>query len=286
MGNPATRNSCKGIILVEESFKEKNMPIQEINVAIIDDEPKAIKMLREEIETFREPKLTILFTTTDPLVGIKKAKEMKPDILFLDIQMPVKRGIEVLRDLRDDSDFDCHVVFQTGYEKYTIDALREAAFDFIMKPVERPDLSNMINRFLNLKYKSSFRDKINIIQEKGTQRISLHTADGVCFFQKDEIVAFEYIAYETGVKPYWAALIYDSRKVVLRRNMKGQDLLGHVNNPDFFMINSGTIINLNYLSFVDYKNRDCIMVPPFDKLKYQIARNKLAKFKERYDNMI
>lgn len=262
------------------------MPIREINVAIIDDEEKAIKLLREEIETFREPLLKILFTTTDPLTGIKKAKELKPDILFLDIQMPVKSGIEVLRDLRDDSDFDCHVVFQTCYEKYTIDALREAAFDFIMKPVERPDLSNMINRFLNLKYKSSFRDKINHIQEKGNQRTSLPTADGVCFFQKDEIVCFEYITHKEGVKPYWAATIFDNRKIMLRRSIKGQDLLGHINSPDFFMINSGTIINLNYLSFVDYKNRDCIMVPPFDKLKYQIARNKMAKFKERYDNLI
>jgi hypothetical protein len=72
---------------------------------------------------------------------------------------------------------------------------------------------------------------------------------------------------------------------MLRRSIKGQDLLGHINSPDFFMINSGTIINLNYLSFVDYKNRDCIMVPPFDNMKFQIARNKLAKFKERYDNV-
>jgi len=262
------------------------MPINTINVAIIDDEPLAIKNLREEIETIREPKLNLLFTTTDPLVGIKKAREQKPDILFLDIQMPGKSGIEVLRDLRDDSDFDCHVVFQTGYEKYTIDALREAAFDFIMKPVERPDLSNTINRFLSLKYKSSFREKINRIQEKGNQRISLPTTDGLIFFQRDEIVAFEYIAHEQGIKPYWSAIIYDTRKVALRRNVKGQDLLGHINSPDFFMINSGTIINLNHLSFVDYKTRDCIMVPPFDKLKYQVARNKMAKFKERYDSMI
>ena len=261
------------------------MPIKEINVAIIDDEKKAIKLLRDEIESFREPKLNILFATTDPLEGIKKAKEMKPDILFLDIEMPVKTGIEVLRDLRDDSDFDCHVVFQTGYEKYTIDALREAAFDFIMKPVERPDLSNMINRFLNLKYKSSFRDKINNIQEKGAQRVSLPTSDGVYFLQRNEIVALDYISYEKGVKPYWSALSYNDKRFVLRRNLKGQDLLDLLNNPDFFMINSGTIINLNYLSFVDYKNRDCIMLPPFDKLKYQIARNKLAKFKERYDRM-
>ena len=262
------------------------MSIKEINVAIVDDEPKAIKLLKEEIESFREPKLNILFTTTDPFAGIKKVKELKPDILFLDIEMPGKSGIEVLCDLRDESDFDCHVVFQTGYEKYTIEALREAAFDFIMKPVERPDLSNMINRFLNLKYKSSFRDKINRIQTEGNQRVSLPASDGIYFLQKNEIVLLEYIAYEKSVKPYWAVMAFDSRKVALRRNIKGQDLLGLLNSPDFFMINSGTIINLNYLSYVEYKNRDCLMVPPFDKLKYQIARNKLAKFKERYDNLV
>jgi two-component system LytT family response regulator len=273
------------INLVAE-LSNKSMPIREITVAIIDDENLAIKNLREEIETFREPHLNILFTTTDPLTGLKKAKEMKPDILFLDIEMPVKSGIEVLRDLRDDSDFDCHVVFQTGYQKYTIDALREAAFDFIMKPVERPDLSNMINRFLNLKYKSSFRDKINRMQIEGAQRISLPTSDGIGFFQKDEIVSFECISYESGVKPYWAAHTYDGRKIALRRNINGQALLGHINNPDFFMINSGTIINLNYLSFVDYKTRNCLMVPPFEKLKYSIARNRLAKFRDRYDTMI
>jgi two-component system, LytTR family, response regulator len=261
------------------------MSIKEINVAIIDDEPKAIKVLCDEIETFREPLLNVLFTTTDPLAGIRKAKEYKPDILFLDIEMPVKSGIEVLRELRDDSDFDCHVVFQTGYQKYTIEALREAAFDFIMKPVERPDLSNMINRFLNLKYKSSFRDKINRIQIEGNQRISLPASEGLCFFQRDEIVAFDYISHENGVKPYWSVLTYDNRKTMLRRNIKGQDLLGHINSPDFFMINSGTIINLNYLSFVDYKTRNCLLVPPFDKLRYQIARIKMAKFRERFDRI-
>lgn len=262
------------------------MPIQEINIAIIDDEKSAIKKLCDEICTFRTPKLNVLFTTTDPIAGYRKTLECKPDILFLDIEMPGKSGIDLLRDFRDLSDFDCHVVFQTCYEKYTIDALREAAFDFIMKPVERPDLSNMINRFLNLKYKSSFRDKINRINEEGNQRISLPTGNGLYFLQKNEIVAIEYIAFEKGVKPYWQLLSYDNRKIPLRRNFKGQDILGLLNSHDFFMINSGTIINLNYLSMVDYKSRDCIMVPPFDTTKHSLARNRVAKFKERYDNML
>ncbi|MCG6186521.1 LytR/AlgR family response regulator transcription factor [Maribellus maritimus] len=261
------------------------MAIQEINVAIIDDQKISIKNLREEIESFREPKLNVLFTTTDPATGLKKTLYHKPDILFLDIEMPGKSGIELLRDLHHNSDFDCHVVFQTNYEKYTIEALREAAFDFIIKPVERPDLSNVVNRFLKLKYKSSFRDKINRINNEGNQRISLPTVEGLLFLQKNEIICIQYVSYEKGIKPYWSVMVYDNRKIILRRNIKGQDILGILNSHDFFMINSGTILNLNHLSFVDYKSRDCIMVPPFDKTKHTIARNKMGKFKERYDNL-
>ncbi len=262
------------------------MPIQEINVAIIDDQKISIKNLLEEFESFREPKLNVLFTTNDPIAGLKKTLDNKPDILFLDIEMPGKSGIELLRDLRNNSDFDCHVVFQTNYEKYTIEALREAAFDFIMKPVERPDLSNVINRFLNLKYKSSFRDKIDRIHKEGNQRISLPASDGLLFLQKNEIVFIEYISFEKGIKPYWSVIVYDNRRITLRRNVKGRDILGILNSHDFFMINSGTILNLNYLSFVDYKSRDCIMVPPYDKTRHTISRNRLVKFKERYDSIL
>ncbi len=259
------------------------MPIKKINVAIIDNEPSAIKRLREEIETFREPELKTLFATTDPVSGTKKAKELKPDILFLDIEMPGKSGIDVLHDIRDSSDFDCHVVFQTYYKKYTIEALREAAFDVILKPVDRAGLSNMINRFLDRKYKNSFRDKINRIQIEGNQRVSLPVSEGIYFIQRNEIISLEYINYEKGAKPHWAVLAYDGRWIPLKRKTKGQDLLNELDSPDFFMINSGTIINLNHLCFVDYKNRKCTMLPPFDKLNYIIARNRLPKFKERYD---
>jgi len=50
------------------------MLIKEVNVAIIDDDKRSIKLLKEEIESFREPQLNILFTTADPIIGIRKAK--------------------------------------------------------------------------------------------------------------------------------------------------------------------------------------------------------------------
>lgn len=259
------------------------MPIEELNVAIIDDEKSAIKNFLEEIESIRDPKINVLFSSQNPVEGLAKAKEQKPDILFLDIEMPGMNGIEVLRSLRDNSDFDCHVIFQTSYEKYTIQALREAAFDFIMKPIERPDLCNSINRFLSMKYRGSFRDKISRIQNDSDSRVSLPTANGLCFLQKDEIVAIEYIVNGNAIRPHWEVITYNNQRIGLRRNTKGQDLLVLVNNHDFFMINSAVILNLNYLSMVDYKTRDCVMVPPFNNFKYQIARNKLAKFKERHD---
>ena len=261
------------------------MPITEINVAIIDDKIEHIRKIEKEVLSISDPKLNILFTATDPIAGIKETLEYKPDILFLDIEMPGKTGIEVLRQLSYESDFDCHVVFQTEYDKYVLDALREAAFDFIMKPVDYIDLCNVINRFKAQKYRSSFRTKLHNIQIHGNQRISLPTTDGLRFFQRDEIISLEYVAHEQGVKPYWAVNSYAQQKIMLRRKMKGQELLAQINSPDFFMINTGTIINLNHTSFVNYKTRECIMIPPFDKMKYTIARNRMAKFKERFDSI-
>ncbi|MGV8136018.1 MAG: LytR/AlgR family response regulator transcription factor [Mangrovibacterium sp.] len=261
-----------------------SMAINEVNVAIIDGDKKAIKRLREEMESFRSPKLNVLFTTIDPATGIRKAKEAKPDILFLDIEMPGKNGIEILRELKDYSDFDCHVVFQTDFEKYNIDVLRDASFDFVVKPVERTDLSNMINRFMKLKYKNRLEDKRKKADTDKSLRISLPASDGLCLFCKNEIVYFEYINYEKGLKPFWQANTYDRRKIMLRRCIKGHSLLEQLNSPDFFMINAGTIVNLNYLRFVDYKNRTCTMIAPFENHKHVIARTRMPKFKERLDN--
>lgn len=260
--------------------------INEIKVAIIDDEPGAISKLKEVLFSIPSPKINIVFTSSDPIAGYRKTLECMPDILFLDINMPGKSGIELLRELRDHSDFDCYVVFQTAYQQYILQALREAAFDFFHKPVLYADVVNMINRYLNIEYGTGFREKIDRILVEGNKRITLPTTAGLQFLQENEIVACEYINHERGVKPYWAVFTIDNRKIMLRRNIKGKDLLDQFPVSDFYMINSGTIINLNFLSMVDYKNRLCVMVPPFENGNYVIARNKLSEFKERFDKTL
>nr|WP_319570404.1 response regulator transcription factor [uncultured Draconibacterium sp.] len=259
--------------------------IKQINAAIIDDEPGAISKLKEVLQDISKPKLNIVFTSTDPLAGYRKTLEYKPDILFLDINMPGKSGIELLRELKDHSEFDCYVVFQTAYQQYILQALREAAFDFFHKPVQYADVANMLNRYLNIEYGTGFREKIDQILIEGNKRIELPTNAGLQFLQENEIVACEYISHEKGVKPYWAAITIDNRKIMLRRNIKGKDLINNFLNEEFYLINSGTIINLNFLSMVDYKNRLCLMVPPFENPNYVIARGKLASFKERFDKI-
>lgn len=259
---------------------------KKMSMKIIDDEPGAINKLKEVLQSIPRPKLDVVFTCTDPIAGYRKTLEYLPDILFLDINMPGKSGIELLRELKDHSEFDCYVVFQTAYQQYILQALREAAFDFFHKPVKYADVVNMVNRYLNIEYGTGFREKIDRILIEGNKRISLPTTAGLQFFQENEIVACEYIKHEKGVKPYWAVFTIDSRKIMLRRNIKGQNLLEQLQNDDFYLINSGTIINLNFLSMVDYKNRLCVMVPPFENSNYVIARAKLSEFKERFDKIV
>jgi len=65
---------------------------------------------------------------SDPLKAGNILKEANPDLLFLDVEMPGKNGFELLRDLKDEPWFKAKVVFYTAYDKYVLEALREAAF--------------------------------------------------------------------------------------------------------------------------------------------------------------
>ena len=134
-----------------------------ISIGIIDNDEHSIKRLKEDISMFCDPKINILFTTTNAIVGQKKMFKYKPDLLFLEIELPDKNGFDLLKELRDKSDVDCYVVFYTNHERYTTDVLSRAGFDFILKPAKRVELYNMINHFLNHKEQSGFRDRIDKI---------------------------------------------------------------------------------------------------------------------------
>ncbi|WP_019615157.1 two-component system response regulator BtsR [Psychromonas ossibalaenae] len=130
-----------------------------LKAIVIDDELYA----REElIELLRETtEVDIIASCSNAVEGLQKVNSLKPDVIFLDIQMPQITGLEMLSML--DPDTMPHVVFVTAYDEYALQAFEDNAFDYILKPVEPWRLSKTVKR---LKSSITKRDYSGLLQEQ------------------------------------------------------------------------------------------------------------------------
>ncbi|MFB9135860.1 two-component system response regulator BtsR [Vibrio olivae] len=111
---------------------------------VIDDELFA----REElIELLEETGLIeVIGEASNAIEGLKKINQLKPDVVFLDIQMPQITGVELLGML--DAETMPHVVFVTAYDQFAIQAFEENAFDYLLKPVDTDRLNKTVQRLV------------------------------------------------------------------------------------------------------------------------------------------
>ena len=120
------------------------------NCILIDDDVNATKWLEESIKD--NPKLKIIAIENNPVIALRKILELKPDLLFLDIEMPRMTGFELLRKVHEANLFP-KVIFTTAYNKYAVKAIKAMAFDYLLKPIDLDELNECIQRLLRDKEK-------------------------------------------------------------------------------------------------------------------------------------
>jgi two-component system, LytTR family, response regulator len=120
---------------------------------IVDDEKMARILLQGMLEEFC-PEIAVVDTCQDLPNAIKSIHKNKPDLVFLDIEMPGHSGLELL-DFLDEDDINFSIIFTTAYNQYAIDAFKLSAIDYILKPIESEELENSVSRFIKHKSKLS-----------------------------------------------------------------------------------------------------------------------------------
>jgi len=254
-----------------------------IKVAIVDDNKEFIDSLTDHLD-IAFPEVEICGTAT----RYKQARELllneKPDLVFLDVEMPCKNGFELLNEMRNKG-CNFSVIFYTAYDKYMIQALRESAFDYIIKPVKEQELKQAIDRFKEQKTAQNSECAMPLFQGNLGQPeiIALPTSLGLRFVDKTRILLFRSIKDSVFGKASWEALLTDYSSVKLGANTSAERIVQLMNKDRFLQINQSCIINLNYLSLVEFKTRDCILLPPFDNMKLTVSRAQLSKLKEMYE---
>jgi len=252
-----------------------------IKVVIIDDEPEAITHLKLHLELIAG--IHISGTATRYQQGIQLIAEHKPDIVFLDVEMPGKNGFGLLdeiekRGLRK----GLTVIFHTAYDKYTLQALRESAFDFLLKPASSADVNETIRRFrenMTEKISPDFKPRA----DSAKKIVALPTATGLQFVPKAEIVYFESCKSGLGLRSSWTAVMNNLQTVRLRQNTKAGSIIGYLGDENFVQLSQSVIVSSTYIKAIEYKTHCCLLFPPFDQTPLKISRQYLTELKERFD---
>lgn len=113
-----------------------------ISAVIIDDEMHGRLALREKLKLFC-PDVEVVAEAENGKLGLEIIKKYKPEIIFLDVEMPEMSGFELLSNLKDRTG---HIVFTTAYNQYAIKAIKHAAFDYLLKPIDIEELKSTIQK--------------------------------------------------------------------------------------------------------------------------------------------
>ena len=126
--------------------------MNKLNCILIDDEQEALDRLESLLIKFDF--VNILEKIYDPEEAVKKIIVLKPDLVFVDVEMPRKTGFDIIKEIRE-KNVDPKFIFVTGYNQYAIKAIRAAAFDFLVKPIDIDELRDALNRFYEYQVSST-----------------------------------------------------------------------------------------------------------------------------------
>lgn len=225
-----------------------------INAIIIDDEPQALESLNMLLEEYC-PEVNVCGTARSCLEGIKLINERKPDLVFLDVDMPVHSGFDMLEALPDHS---FRVIFVTAYDRFALKAIKINPVDYLLKPVDSDDLLAAIEKV----------KKQAVHENESGQILNLPAFDGSWFIRVDEIIHVEasgsYTVFHTS----------GGKKFVVSTHLKAYDeVLPH---PRFFRCHQSHIINLSRVR--KFVKHDGLYVIMENETTVNIARRKKDEF--------
>ena len=203
-----------------------------MRTVIIDDEPDAVDSLELIIEDFL-PNLELINTFTDSQKALKKLPLIKPDLVFLDINMPGLNGFELLEQLGGNIGFN--VIFTTAYDEYAIKAFKFGAANYLLKPIDIDDLIAAVNRLTKLKNNRNIEKTLSHYRQNDNNKIAIASVDGVHYLKAEEIV------YLLAERTITKVVLKNKKEIVVKKSLK--DFENKLPNF-FFRIHNSYAINV------------------------------------------
>ncbi len=241
---------------------------------LVDDEPNALVALQYLLEDHNN--IEIVATAGNFTEAIKAIQLHSPDLLFLDIEMPGKGGFDIVRELKQQDERNCcDIIFTTAHEDYAIKAIKHAAFDFLLKPIDPDELSETIKRYVLNKGKISLEKKLDDLLyhiNSGSKKIKFNTGTGYVLLNPEDIILCKAEGNYTSIHD-----VRDKRHFVTLNLGKLEKILPQ---SHFFRVSRSAIVNLSYISKVDRKTATCELMKDGISFSVKVPSKQLKKLEE------
>lgn len=231
-----------------------------MNCIIIDDELNAIKTLEWELNDLKFPvKVLEKFTDVENAVEFLTYNAGMIDLIFLDIQMPTMNGFEFLEKFKA-RNFE--VIFVTAYDNFAIKAIKEAALDYILKPVEQNELTTAVKKVLTKK-------KYEVKDKDGLNKISIPVENRLVFLDPQDII---YCKSDGN----YSEIFTIKNDFLISKTLKFVEEL--LPKSIFYRIHQSYIVNLKKIKAYDKSTNYVILT---NKMEFPVSRSKRKDFLER-----
>jgi two-component system LytT family response regulator len=244
-----------------------------LKVILIDDEPKSITSLKWELTNFSD-ELKIVETFTNPSEAIDFLNKNKVDCIFLDIEMPQMDGFQFLEHFPDRT---FSVVFTTAYDQYAINAIKEKALDYLLKPIDGDDLIKTIEKIktekINLDFTNSIEESLLSLsksKDAASKKIAISIDGKLLFFKPEEII------YCESDGNYCHIYLEKNEKLFVTKKLKEIEAI--LPDESFYRVHHSFVVNLDKVK--EYLKTDSYLILNNHK-KIPVSRNKRNSFLDK-----
>lgn len=220
-----------------------------ISAIIVDDEQHAVDSLAALLKYFTE--LQLIKTFTNPQTALEFVLKEKPGVIFLDISMPEISGIDFARKLIE-WHITVPVIFVTAHDKFILQALRNHAVDYLLKPVSQNELADAIGRVKIKTEEENKQNILNFLNQNHNRKLRFNTRTGfITFFEED-------ILFILADGVYSKIQLKTGKEITVSQNLgKLENLLQFT---DLLKIHRSCIVNFNYIFEVNRGKKKCVVV--------------------------
>ncbi|WP_291403319.1 LytTR family DNA-binding domain-containing protein [Daejeonella sp.] len=238
-----------------------------IKTILVDDEYNSREFLDKMLTTYFPNKFSVLAKCESVDDAIKAIEQCQPDLVFLDIQMPDKNGFQLFKELKK---VNFEVIFTTAHSEFGIDAIKQGTLDYLLKPINFPDLSEAVKKYENKVHKASLFDKFALLVENleagesDYRKIAFPTENGF------ELIKVNSILYCEADSNYCKIVLLGGKKIILSKTLKHVEEM--LPSNVFQRIHKSYLVNMNYVNRVHKTNELMVQLATGETLPVSIRQ--------------